>query len=117
MYAGRNMKGVRRGEIKKLLVLESLPKPVNYTGGMEPLSYGGTFTLERAVGTVPSGGITPKGLELGSWPFGKRNRAPAAKRGQPSARMGAPGAGGQRKRGESSHGLAGIRWCSGAPRR
>ena len=50
---GRNMKGVQRGEIKKLLVLESLPMPIHYTGGMDPISYGGTFTLERIVGTVP----------------------------------------------------------------
>ena len=50
---GRNMQGVAPGEIKKLLVIESLPKPINYTGGMEPLSYGGTFTMERVVGTVP----------------------------------------------------------------
>jgi hypothetical protein len=50
---GRNMPGVRPGEIKKLLILESLPKPINFTGGMEPLSYGGTFTLERVLGTVP----------------------------------------------------------------
>ena len=42
-----------RGEIKKLLVLETLPMPIHYTGGMEPISYGGTFTLERIVGTVP----------------------------------------------------------------
>jgi mono/diheme cytochrome c family protein len=53
VYQGRNMAGVRRGEIKKLLVLETLPKPMNYTGGMEPLSYGGTFTLERILGTIP----------------------------------------------------------------
>lgn len=53
VYAGRNMSGVRPGEIKRLLVLETLPKPMNYTGGMEPLSYGGTFTLERILGTVP----------------------------------------------------------------
>ena len=53
VYDGRNMAGVKQGEIKKLLVLESLPKPINYTGGMEPLSYGGTFTLERVLGTVP----------------------------------------------------------------
>ncbi|MBC8328514.1 MAG: hypothetical protein H8E31_07170, partial [Planctomycetes bacterium] len=52
-YEGRNMAGVERGEIKKLLVLESLPKPINFTGGMEPLTYGGSFTLERVVGTVP----------------------------------------------------------------
>lgn len=53
VYEGRNMAGVKPGEIRKLLVLESLPKPINYTGGMDPLSYGGTFTLERVVGTVP----------------------------------------------------------------
>jgi len=52
-HDGRNMQGVEPGEIKKLLVVESLPKPINYTGGMDPLSYGGTFTLERVVGTVP----------------------------------------------------------------
>jgi len=50
---GRNMAGVAAGEIKRLLVLESLPKPINFTGGMDPLSYGGTFTLERILGTVP----------------------------------------------------------------
>ncbi|MDA1273987.1 MAG: hypothetical protein O2960_08035 [Verrucomicrobia bacterium] len=50
---GRNMTGVAPGEIKKLLVLETLPMPVHYTGGMEPISYGGTFTLERILGTVP----------------------------------------------------------------
>lgn len=50
---GRNMEGVKPGEIRKLLVLEPLPKPINYTGGMDPLSYGGSFTLERVVGTVP----------------------------------------------------------------
>jgi hypothetical protein len=53
IYQGRNMEGVQRGEIKQLLVLESLPKPINFTGGMDPLSYGGTFTLERILGTVP----------------------------------------------------------------
>ncbi|MBU4460753.1 MAG: hypothetical protein KJ579_09310, partial [Verrucomicrobia bacterium] len=53
VYDGRSMEGVTRGEIQSLLVLESLPKPINYTGGMDPLSYGGTFTLERIVGTVP----------------------------------------------------------------
>ena len=53
VYEGRNMGGVRPGEIKKLLVLETLPKPVNFTGGMDPLTYGGSFTLERVLGTVP----------------------------------------------------------------
>ena len=53
IYDGRNMAGVKRGDIKKLLVLETLPMPIHYTGGMDPMSYGGTFTLERIVGTVP----------------------------------------------------------------
>lgn len=53
VHLGRHMEGVAPGEIKKLLVVESLPKPVNFTGGMDPLSYKGTFTLERALGTVP----------------------------------------------------------------
>ena len=49
----RSMGGVKPGTIKKLMVMETLPKPVNYTGGMDPLSYGGTFTLSRYLGTVP----------------------------------------------------------------
>jgi hypothetical protein len=53
VYAGRRMQGVKRGEIKKLLVLESLPKPINYSGKMPPMSFGGTYTLERILGTVP----------------------------------------------------------------
>jgi hypothetical protein len=64
VYEGREMEGVAPGEIKKLLVLESLPKPINFTGGMDPLTYGGSFTLERVLGTVP---VEPDGsafLEL-----------------------------------------------------
>ncbi len=53
VYSGRNMEGVRPGEIKKLLVLEILPKPVNFSGGMDLTSWLGTFTLERVLGTVP----------------------------------------------------------------
>ena len=53
VHVGRNMAGVTRGEIKKLLVLEILPKAINMFSGMEPLSYGGTFLLERILGTVP----------------------------------------------------------------
>ena len=53
VYNGRNMKGVKKGDIKKLLIVETLPKPINFTGGMDPMSYGGTFTLERVLGTVP----------------------------------------------------------------
>ena len=53
VYKGRSMEGVQPGDIKKLLVLESLPMPIHYTGGMDPITFGGTFTLERVVGTVP----------------------------------------------------------------
>lgn len=53
VYLGRRMEGVRRGEIKKLLVMETLPKPVNDSGKMPPISFGGTYTLNRVLGTVP----------------------------------------------------------------
>jgi hypothetical protein len=53
VYHGRNMKGVERGEIKKLLVLETLPMPLHCSGGFEGISMGGTFTLNRILGTVP----------------------------------------------------------------
>ncbi|MDA3925396.1 MAG: hypothetical protein PF904_11930 [Kiritimatiellae bacterium] len=56
VYVGRNMKGVKRGDIKKLLILETLPKPLNYGDRLWdfiPLTLGGTFTLERIIGTVP----------------------------------------------------------------
>ena len=53
IYQGRNMAGIKRGAIKKLLVLENLPKPVNYSGSMDPISYGGSYTLNRVLGTVP----------------------------------------------------------------
>jgi len=53
IYDGRNMKGVKRGDIKKLLVLEQLPMPVHFSGGMESISIGGSFTLARILGTVP----------------------------------------------------------------
>ena len=53
VYLGRNMEGIKRGTIKKLLILENLPKPVNFTGSMDPISYGGSYTLNRVLGTVP----------------------------------------------------------------
>ncbi len=53
VYAGRNLAGIERGEIKQLLVVETLPKPVNHSGGMDMISETGTFTLERVLGTVP----------------------------------------------------------------
>ena len=53
VYAGRNMAGVARGDIRELLVLELLPKPVNFSGGPDLVSWLGTFTLQRVMGTVP----------------------------------------------------------------
>lgn len=53
VYEGRQMADVAPGTVKKLMILESLPKPINFTGGMDPLSYVGTFTLPRVLGTVP----------------------------------------------------------------
>lgn len=53
VHIGRSMAGVKPGEIRKLLVLEPLAKPVNFSGGPEPVSYLGTFNIERVLGTVP----------------------------------------------------------------
>jgi len=53
IYDSRGMKGVKRGEIKKLLVIETLAKPVNFSGGPDTLSWLGSFNLERILGTVP----------------------------------------------------------------
>ena len=53
IYRGRNMEGVDRGEIKKLLILERLPKPISFSGGMWPITAGGSFQLASVLGTVP----------------------------------------------------------------
>ncbi|HUV62289.1 MAG TPA: LamG-like jellyroll fold domain-containing protein [Sedimentisphaerales bacterium] len=54
VYEGRKMQNVKRGSIKKILVMEQLPKPVNYHGGgSTPIAHGGTWTLKRILGTVP----------------------------------------------------------------
>ena len=53
VYSGRNMESIQPGQIKKLLILEALPKPVNFSGGMDLTSWLGTFMLERVLGTVP----------------------------------------------------------------
>ena len=56
VYIGRNMDGIKRGEIKKLMILETLPKPLNYGERLWdfiPISLGGTFTIARIIGTVP----------------------------------------------------------------
>ncbi len=53
IYHGRKMASVQPGTVKKLLVLKQVPKPINHSGGMEPLTMGGTFTLSQILGTVP----------------------------------------------------------------
>ena len=54
VYSGRNMVGVAPGAIKKLLVMEDLPKPANFHGGgSQPLGHGVSSTLKRILGTVP----------------------------------------------------------------
>ena len=50
---GRKMASIPRGTVQKLLVLRQLPKPVNFSGGMQPLTIGGSFTLAEIVGEVP----------------------------------------------------------------
>ncbi len=57
---GRNMAGVQPGEIKKLLVLEQLPKPWNGNPWPDQITFGthlwgdgGAYTLTRILGTVP----------------------------------------------------------------
>ncbi len=55
VYHGRGgeIEGIKRGTIKKLLVLEDLPKPVSYYSLPGLLSMDGTHTLRRVLGTVP----------------------------------------------------------------
>ncbi len=68
IYQGRNMAGIERGEIERLLVLEQLSKPVQFSGGQEPLTIGGSFALTRILGTVP---VEPDGSALMELPAGR----------------------------------------------
>lgn len=53
IYEGRQLKDIPPGTVKELLVMEPLPIPVHFNGGMMSVSMGGTFALTRIVGTVP----------------------------------------------------------------
>ena len=53
VYEGRNMSGIEKGSVSDLLILETLRKPVNFTGGNEPLSYTGSFSMKKIIGKVP----------------------------------------------------------------
>ena len=57
------MEGVKPGQIKRLLILESLPKQVNFSGGQDLLSWLGTFTLERGWGRCRSRPMVPRLLK------------------------------------------------------
>jgi hypothetical protein len=50
---GRNMRGVRTGDIRKLLVLEQPPVPAHTGGTQACMSNGGAYSLKRILGTVP----------------------------------------------------------------
>lgn len=52
-HLGRALHGLEPGTIRNLLVLRQLPKPVNFSGGMEPLTIDGSFTLSEILGTIP----------------------------------------------------------------
>ena len=52
-HLGRALHGLEPGTIKNLLVLRQLPKPINFSGGMEPLTINGSFTLAEILGTIP----------------------------------------------------------------
>ncbi|MDO4575545.1 MAG: hypothetical protein Q4D98_10085 [Planctomycetia bacterium] len=58
IYRGRRMKDVPPGTVKNLLIYEVLPKPVNFSGGMDMISNEGTFSVERLIGSVP---VSPEG--------------------------------------------------------
>jgi len=58
VYVGRKMGGIKRGEIKKLLVMEVLHMPVKPNRDWQQMvsfdgNTGGSFALERILGTVP----------------------------------------------------------------
>ena len=50
---GRNMAGVKPGEVKRLLIMEQLPGPFHVSPGFDGISQWGGFTLIRILGTVP----------------------------------------------------------------
>ncbi len=50
---GRNMVGVKNAEIKKLLIMECLPKPITANLWTEPIGFEGVFAMLRVIGIVP----------------------------------------------------------------
>ncbi|MDO4574414.1 MAG: polysaccharide lyase family protein [Planctomycetia bacterium] len=68
IYRGRQMKDLKPGTVKYLLIYETLPKPIHYSGGMEQVSSEGTFTLERLLGRVP---VSEEGSAYFNLPAGR----------------------------------------------
>ncbi len=51
---GRNMKGIKKGQIKSLVVMEELPRPANNAMNPDMISFKGkNFILHRILGEVP----------------------------------------------------------------
>ncbi|MFP4381888.1 MAG: hypothetical protein ACLFUS_15420 [Candidatus Sumerlaeia bacterium] len=49
---GRNMEGIDPGDVKKMMILEVLPKPISVSGGVRRF-HGNGSNLKRIIGTVP----------------------------------------------------------------
>lgn len=49
---GRNMGSVKPDDIAELAVFEVMPDAVHVTGGMEPYTLGGTFSIEKPLGKI-----------------------------------------------------------------
>lgn len=66
---GRNMKGIEKGQIKSLLVMEELPRPANNSMNPDMMSYNGkNFILHRILGEVP---VEPDGSAHFKAPAGR----------------------------------------------
>ena len=52
-YRGRQVQDLKPGTVKQLMIYEVLPKPINFCGAMSEITSGGSFAVERLIGTVP----------------------------------------------------------------
>ncbi len=66
IYVGRQMEDVKRGSIKKLVIVEELPNPVSFGATTEPQI--GQHNLERVIGEVP---VEPDGSAFFEAPAGR----------------------------------------------
>ncbi len=68
IYEGRDMKGIERGQIKSLLVMEELPRPASVCAYADAISSGPNYVLHRILGTVP---VEPDGSAYFKVPAGR----------------------------------------------